>query len=126
MNCGRCKNILSGKQKKWCSLYCSKLALKSQYRKRNRDKINAYKRNYNRFAIRGNPSTNNIIKSYLLRNPYCLRCETKQDLQVCHIRPRAKGGKNKDNLITLCRKHHIEFDNLLKNFWQDCKPYKNI
>lgn len=117
MNCKRCGKILTGKQTSYCCKRCSKLHLKSLYRKRNREKINAYNRKYQKKGIRGNPSTNGILKSFLERNPYCAKCGIDKKIQVCHIKPRNKGGKNRDNLISLCQKHHHKFDKILKSFW---------
>ena len=42
MKCKRCEKNLTGLQKSYCSLSCSKLHLKSLYRKRNRDKVKEY------------------------------------------------------------------------------------
>lgn len=117
MNCKKCGNILKNKQTSYCSPRCAKLHLKSLYRKRNREKINAYNRRYRQMGIRGNPCTNKIISDFLKRNSICAKCGTNKDLCVCHIKPRVKGGKNLDNLITLCKKHHYKFDKLLEDFW---------
>lgn len=117
MLCIRCGNTIKRKSKKYCSLRCQKLYLKKLYRERNKDKIRAYAREWKKRGIRGNPSTNKIIKSHLLNNPYCARCGIESPLHICHIKPRDLGGKNKDNLITLCPKCHYQFDNLLWSFW---------
>ena len=46
MLCKRCQKELSGLQKSYCSIHCSKLHLKSLYRKRNRTKVSEYNRNW--------------------------------------------------------------------------------
>lgn len=117
MKCERCGDLLSGNQERWCSSRCSKLGLKALYKKRKREQINAYNRIKNRQGIRGNPSTNNLLRDHLLRNPACYKCNSIDDVQVAHVKPRNKGGKNRDNLITLCRKHHYEFDKRMRVFW---------
>lgn len=43
--CRKCGGRLATKRQRfYCSEYCQKLYLKAQYRKRNREKINAYRR----------------------------------------------------------------------------------
>lgn len=118
MLCLRCNKKLSGKQEKYCSPKCSKLHLKSLYRKRNADKIRDYNREYKKLGIRGSPSTNGIIKIQLILYPQCAKCGTKENVQVAHIKPRWAGGRNKNNLISLCVTHHSLFDRLLKDFWK--------
>ena len=46
MFCKRCDKKLTGRQISYCSEHCSKLHLKSLYRKRNREKIKKYNREY--------------------------------------------------------------------------------
>lgn len=46
MVCLKCGNPLKGKQEKYCSPRCMKLYLKSQYKKRKREQIAAYNREY--------------------------------------------------------------------------------
>jgi len=94
------------------------LGLKALYRKRNKKKINDYNKTYRALGIRGNPSTNIGIKRFLERNNFCARCGTDKNVNVCHIKPRWAGGKNKDNLIPFCNKCHHYFDNLLRGFWK--------
>lgn len=115
--CQKCGNELTGKQIKFCSKRCGKIYLKSLYRKRNREKINQYNREYNKRGIRGHPSDNNHLKQFLLQYPICQKCGTDKNINICHIKPRHKGGKHKDNLITLCQTHHAEFDACLSPFW---------
>lgn len=118
MYCKKCGKLLIGKQLSYCSPICSKLHLKSLYKKRNREKINKYNREYSKMGVRGNPCTNKILREHLKGQNKCQGCGKKDDLQVCHIKPRWAGGKNKNNLITFCRVCHNRFDNLLRDFWK--------
>jgi 5-methylcytosine-specific restriction endonuclease McrA len=94
-------------------LYCSKLGLKSEYKKRNKDKLLAYAREYHRAKFGGNRPPRNPAK---LRDSQCLNCGTNEDLQLAHIKPLKYGGIHK-NTITLCRKCHYNYDELLRGFW---------
>ena len=116
--CERCGNLLIGKHERWCSLRCSRLGLKALYKKRNKDKIQAYARERRKREIQGGPSSNKILRGFLQRNPVCARCNSSKLVHLCHIKPRDKGGKHRDNLITLCPTHHHEFDILLRGFWR--------
>ena len=116
--CKKCQKPLTGNQLSYCSPRCSKLHLKSLYKKRNREKINAYNREYKKRGIGGNPSTNGIIKSHIIKYPSCEKCGTMENVNACHVKPRWAGGRNKDNLISLCDKHHYQFDALLRMFWK--------
>ena len=118
MFCKRCGNKLTGKQISYCSLRCSKLHLKKLYKERNREKLNAYNRWYRKLGKRGHPSDNVYIFNFREKYPICEACKTDEDIQICHIRPRWAGGRNKDNLITLCRKCHKKFDSTLSSFWK--------
>ncbi|TAL08179.1 MAG: hypothetical protein EPO02_13405 [Nitrospirae bacterium] len=120
--CLRCGQKLSGKKKKYCSQKCSKLYLKSEYRKRNRERLNEYQRNYRRAKNGGNRPPKLPAK---LRNAECLKCGSTEDLQLAHIKPLWAGGKHKW-IITLCRKHHFEFDSLLRDWWRDANPLPNV
>jgi 5-methylcytosine-specific restriction endonuclease McrA len=117
MICKKCGNTLTGKQISFCSEKCSKLYLKAQYRKRNAEKIRKYNKEYRKRGLGGNPSNNKVIREHIKKYPNCTKCNVRDDVQVCHIKPRHKGGKHKGNLISLCRKHHREFDILLSKFW---------
>lgn len=114
MLCSRCGKQLVGKQKRWCSGYCSKLGLKSEWRKRTREARQAYARNYRRAKNGGNRSPKFPAK---LRDNECLKCGTSEDLQLAHIKPLWAGGRHKWT-ITLCRIHHHQFDNLLRDWWK--------
>ena len=112
--------MLSGTQKKYCSPSCSKLYLKSLYRKRNKEKINAYKRNYYKAVKRPSGlSFERKRQSHLRESPGCEKCGTREDIQVHHIKPLKCGGTHKDsNLMTLCRIHHREFEKLTEGFFK--------
>lgn len=114
ITCERCGNELTGKAKRWCSKRCSKLRLKSLYRKRKADDIKVYKNEWRRAKNGGNRPIKNAAKH---RDGRCLNCRTDSDLQLAHIKPLGLGGTHK-HMITLCRKCHYEFDNLLRDFWK--------
>lgn len=119
--CERCEEELSGKQVRWCSQRCSVLGLKSAYRKRHREKLYAYKNEYRRAKNGGNRPPRNPAKH---RTDECLKCGSSEDLQGAHVKPLWAGGKH-NTIITLCRKHHYQFDNLLRDFWKEIEA-KNI
>lgn len=113
LECERCGNPLSGKQERWCSQRCSKLGLKSAYRKRKLPHINAYNRDW---ASPKNGGARPIGNPAKYRAAICLRCSSVNDLQVAHVKPLGAGG-NHSYVITLCRTCHYLFDNLLRDFW---------
>ena len=119
MNCKRCGKELTGKQTSYCSIKCSKLHLKKLYKQRNRDKINEYNRNRRKLGIRGDGGQFKKRKNYEhLKYEKCIRCGSKIDLQIHHIKPRDCGGTNEpNNLILFCRKCHYEYEKLTKDFW---------
>lgn len=60
-----------------------------------------------------------VRKMYLSKHPLCERCEASGivtvALDVHHIRPLKQGGSNsEDNLMALCRKHHMEVEASMK------------
>jgi 5-methylcytosine-specific restriction endonuclease McrA len=112
MICERCKKELTGNQKRWCSLRCSKLGLKALYKRRNKDKINGYNRQYRKLGIR---TKLNIPEHDLI----CAKCGSNEGIQQHHIKPRILGGKHKYNIILLCPKHHAELEKLTKKFWYE-------
>lgn len=113
--CERCASPLSNKQVRWCSPRCSKLGLKSEWRKRNRERLHAYAREYREAKNGGNRS---ITQPSKFRDSVCLYCGTSLDLQVAHVKPLWAGGQHKW-IVTFCRKHHHQFDNLLREWWKD-------
>jgi len=118
MNCGKCGNELTGKQKRFCSAHCSKLFLKAEYRRRNRSKINEYNNKRKRMGIRKNGKE--LIKRYLhLQTGKCFICGETKTLQVHHIKPRVFGGTNEPtNLMLLCKIHHFKFEEATYSFWK--------
>lgn len=124
MNCKRCGKLLTGKQVSYCSLRCSKLHLKSLYRKRNRDKINAYNRRIRKMGTR--ICGKDLIKKYIhLRINECYICGNSNNLTVHHIKPRRNGGTNENfNLMLLCKKCHYNFEEATKHLWKRIPKYK--
>lgn len=116
--CERCEEELSGKQTRWCSVRCSKLGLKSLYKKRTAEHQRAYQRQYRKAKDGVMRPVTWPIK---YRGTECLNCGTSEDLQGAHVKPLWAGGKH-DTIITLCRKHHHQFDNLLRAFWKEKVP----
>lgn len=116
MNCKRCGNLLSGKQLSYCSLRCSKLHLKSLYRKRNRERLRVYNR---KFKALGLPPIGNPKKYIQQLGGKCERCGEFQNLQVHHIRPLRFGGSNQlRNLMILCIDCHRKWHRFLTaDFW---------
>jgi 5-methylcytosine-specific restriction endonuclease McrA len=118
MDCIKCGlEIIARKSVKYCSPRCQKLYLKSLYKKRNKEKVLEYNKTYRKLGIHGNPSNTKCLMTFRRNYPYCAKCGSKDNLNVCHIKPRWAGGGNKDNTITLCQKHHHQFDELLRPFW---------
>lgn len=111
--CERCSNKLTEKQSRWCSSRCSKLGLKSEWRRRNSQKINAYNREWRRAKNGGNRPITYPAKR---RDTKCLRCGSIDNLQLAHVKPIGAGGTHR-HVITLCNKCHYMFDNLLRDFW---------
>lgn len=114
MVCERCGEKLTGKQQRWCSKYCSKLGLKSEWRKRTAEARKAYAREYRKAKNGGNRPLSYPAK---YRDEICLKCGTTEDLQGAHIKPLWAGGTHK-TIVTFCRKHHYAFDNALRDFWK--------
>lgn len=115
--CIKCEQPIVNRrpEAKYCSPRCAKLYLKSQWKKRTREKQNVYQREYRRAKNGGNRPTKEAAK---LRDTKCLKCGTTEDLQLAHIKPLWAGGLHKWT-VTFCRKHHYTFDNLLRDFWRD-------
>jgi len=118
MFCKKCGQELTGKQISYCSQKCSKLHLKSLYRKRNLEKIREYNKKY-KTAFSKDGWGCKIMNIHLKENPTCEKCGTNKDVQIHHIKPVLFGGKHKNgNLLTLCRKHHHEFEKLTLDFFK--------
>lgn len=119
MLCVRCENILTGKQTRFCSPRCSKLYLKAQYKRRNKDKVNAYNRVYRSSYT---PLKNDKLREELLNNNVCLRCGSKDNLNINHIKHQKYGLDNSpNNLVVLCFDCHMLWhamlDDILKEYW---------
>lgn len=114
MICDRCGEILQGKQTRWCSKKCSKLGLKSEWRKRNRVRLLEYSRNYRKAKHDGDYP---IAFPDYYRDSECLYCGSDEDLQLAHVKPLWAGGKHKW-VVTFCRKHHHQFDTILREWWK--------
>lgn len=110
---------MTGKQETWCSARCSKLGLKALYKKRNKEKINAYNKKYRKLGI--TTHGNFLIKKHKhLQEKKCSKCASTENLEVHHIKPRKNGGKNEpSNLILLCHKCHYYFEKCLADFWNN-------
>ena len=118
MKCKRCSKNLTGKQTSYCSKYCSKLHLKSLYKKRKKEHVNAYSRRIRK--IGGSPlSSNSKHRKEIMNNEgYCARCNTRLNLHIHHIKPlKNKGTNERKNLIVLCRGCHSLWHKKMKGFW---------
>jgi 5-methylcytosine-specific restriction endonuclease McrA len=115
MKCKRCSNELSGKQLSYCSLRCSKLHLKSLWRKRSKDKLRAYNRKYRSQGLR--PLNKQRKFKVLEKNNFeCKRCGTNENLNVHHIKPLRYGGTH-DFVMVLCFKCHMEWEQRMIGYW---------
>lgn len=116
MKCKRCQKELQGKQTSYCSLRCSKLHLKSLWRKRTRDKQNVYNRNYRSQGLRplSGERKRTIFHSF---GDSCLRCGTQDSLNVHHIKPLRLGGTHK-TIVVLCFTCHMEFEKRMTGYWK--------
>lgn len=117
--CLKCGKQLMGNQKKYCSGYCSKLHLKSEYRKRRNEQINLYEKEYRKKNKRIRrvkyPDTKKLRKEYL--KDKCEICGTTNNLTLNHIIPRKiEGDFKKANMETLCRSCNAkEYQELVKD-----------
>lgn len=117
MNCKKCSNELIGKQKSYCSKRCSKLHLKALYKIRNKEKILAYNRAYRKGGMRP-MNKGRKIKVIKFFGSVCNKCGTEKELNVHHLKPlRAGGNHNYNNLMVLCFKCHMDWEQRMKNFW---------
>lgn len=120
MKCIKCGNDIptTSKSNKYCSYRCSVLYLKSQYKKRNKEKVNEYNRKYRKLGYHCKTGTK-IVKSLKEIRGECLKCGSTENLEVHHVKPLILGGDNKmGNVIVLCKKHHHEFEQLTKEFFK--------
>lgn len=118
MLCERCKKALAGNQRRWCSPKCIKLGLKALYRKRKREEINLYNRNYRRkLRSVGGTIGGRKKRQFKFTQFICLKCGSEDSVEQHHVKPRILGGRNPYNIIFLCKKHHYDFEQLTKGFW---------
>jgi hypothetical protein len=117
MVCIKCNQPIPASRRsvKYCSQRCSKLYLKAQWKKRTSEHQRVYQRLYRRAKQDGNRPPKFPAK---YRLDACLKCGTTEDLQGAHVKPLWAGGRH-NHIITLCRKHHYQFDNLLRDFWRE-------
>jgi len=117
MKCGN-EIPTTSKSNKYCSYRCSVLYLKSQYKKRNKERINAYNKGYRKRGYIKGAGSKTVRELKEVSNK-CLKCGTTENLEAHHVRPTILGGKNEiGNVIILCKKHHHEFEQLTKEFFK--------
>lgn len=108
MNCKRCGNELTGKQISFCSQRCSRLYLKAKYKERNRDKVNAYNREYRR---QNGGGSNGGYKYHFLEESIidkCFFCSSNNNLERHHL------DYEKQIVVILCRECHRKLHSLLR------------
>jgi 5-methylcytosine-specific restriction endonuclease McrA len=121
MFCKRCTKELIGKQISYCSGNCSKLHLKSLYKKRNLAKLRIYNR-ARRLAVKSAGATFiNSEKMPKIREQLggvCERCGRTEKLEIHHMKPLENGGSNQvPNLVLFCHSCHAVWHQKLKGFW---------
>lgn len=87
--------------KRWSPLQhrCKKCHAKKHTPKRLRMRRIAHKR----WKLRAGPGWKTIRKHWLEKHPICVRCGTRENLTVDHIKPLSEGGRTEpNNLQTLC------------------------
>lgn len=123
MICIKCGSKIpeTSKSIKYCSERCSRLYLKSLYRKRNAEKFNKYRRDRRKKGYKNFYKDSQKDKLIVALKSYqggCLKCGSKENLEIHHIRPRMLGGEhNMGNVMLLCKKCHYDFENLTRGFW---------
>lgn len=125
--CIKCGEPIPDKRKsiKYCSLNCSKLYLKSQYKKRKPEVVKAWKKKY--YGEKGKKITAFTVKQTLEKyGGKCFRCGSFNDLAVHHWKPYKFGGTNEDkNLTVFCRSCHVKVHEEFNNgFWSVSKEEK--
>ena len=107
--CGKPIPIHS-KSVKYCSEWCSKNYLKAEYKKRNREKVNAYNRKWrkkNRESIKKRRAEGIRKKSlYPSKNEYCYFCQSKDDLHWHHV------SYSPERVVRMCAKCHKRLHSL--------------
>ena len=116
MICEICKiKELTGMQKKYCSIVCQRKASKirnreaillgkRRYRQTHKDELREYNRKYRKRVASIRESLAHKLKS---ESP-CLRCDTRLNLEVHHIKRQDLGGGANDinNIVVLCKNCH--------------------
>ena len=117
MLCKRCDKPLVGKQTSYCSSRCSRLHLKSMYKKRNREKVLAYNRSYRSLGLR--PLAKSVKDQIIAdRGGFCTRCGSVENLNIHHFKPlRYKGSNKRFNLQVLCFQCHMELEKRMRGYW---------
>jgi len=118
--CINCGNIIpkSYLSDRYCSFRCNKNFWNKEYRKNNKDKVNAYNRKYKSQCSRRplNKKRRSVIISE--NDNKCARCNSTDNLNVHHIKPLNRGGTHElNNLLVLCFTCHMEWEKRFKNFW---------
>jgi 5-methylcytosine-specific restriction endonuclease McrA len=124
IKCIKCggKILTTSKSERYCGFRCSKLYLKSLYRKRHSKGIALYKKTRRMLGYRSMYKSirkNELTRSLLEKQGRCLKCGSEVGLEIHHIRPRIKGGKHEiGNIMLLCHKCHYHFEELTRGFWE--------
>jgi len=102
-NCIRCGKELKGKQKRWCSLRCSKLGLKQEYKKRNKEKVLAYNKKYkNEFPRK------HCLYDFI--DDLCYFCRAEKNLEWHHV------TYQPPRFIRLCKFCHKRLHVVIKHY----------
>lgn len=123
--CIRCgSEITTGRSSKYCGRRCAKLYLKAMYRSRNKESLNLYNREYRKRIkdIKPGLRLRRLIekKTNSMSSAKCIRCGTRENLHVHHIRPKSMGGEDTlENTTILCAECHIEWHKVVPNFYWD-------
>lgn len=115
LKCGRHINQNEYNSVKYCSYRCQKNYLKAGWKRRTHEHQLAYQRDYRRAKNGGNRPPRKPAK---YRDDECLKCGGTENLQGAHVKPLWAGGRH-NHIVTFCRQHHYQFDNLLRDFWRE-------
>lgn len=100
--CKRCGELLTGRRTSWCSMRCSRLGLKAIWRKKNKEKVNKYNREY-KLKNKWGKKHEFISDEYL-----CFFCRDNKELQLHHLDYEKAIG------VYLCRDCHFKLHQILK------------
>ena len=101
MKCKKCGKPLIGRQTSYCSPRCSKLHLKSLYKKRNREKVNAYNRKYRKINKGG------WKVKYHYSQGFCYFCGVRKNLHQHHL------NYEENIVVDLCQICHWKYHKLV-------------